>query len=476
MNRLTVRAAESPPPPPSPGPAHTRDHPKGNPVRLRHTLAAGLAVALVSGLTGAVSWADEPPSQGEVEAAESAARSKARAVAGVKADLAVANARLETSAVAAAQAAEAYNGALWQLEEAKAAATDARAAADGAATDVRRQQRAYGDALVRSYQSSPEIAGVAAVLDSDGIEAFVQQRVTMDNAVGALEGRYDRFRASATVAELSSRQAETAEAEAAALEEKSRTLRDAAAGAATAALAEAEAIATRKTELIAELATLEGISVELATRRQQALEEKAAEEAEEARRREQQREQERQPDPAPAPQPQPNPQPKPEPKPEPAPSDEPRPAPQPEPKPEPKPQPKPQPQPDPAPVPAPAPAKGAAAAANYAAAQLGEPYVWGAAGPSSWDCSGLTMKAWAAGGKSLPHWSVGQYRATTPIKASNLRKGDLVFWSNTSNPDTIFHVALYVGDGQIIHAPRTGRPVVRESMYYWRSPNFFTRP
>ncbi|TKI64370.1 C40 family peptidase [Nocardioides jishulii] len=439
-------------------------------MRLRHTLAAGLAVALVSGLTGAVSWADEPPSQGEVEAAESAARSKARAVAGVKADLAVANARLETSAVAAAQAAEAYNGALWQLEEAKAAAMDARAAADAAATGVRRQQRAYGDALVRSYQSSPEIAGVAAVLESDGIQAFVQQRVTMDNAVGALEGRYDQFRASATVAELSSRQAETAEAEAAALEKKSRTLRDAAAGAATTALAEAEAIAARKTELIAELATLEGISVELATRRQQALEAKAAEEAEEARRREQQREQERQPDPAPAPQPTPQPTPSPKPEPKPAPSDEPRPTPAPAPAP------KPQPKPDPAPVPAPAPAKGAAAAANYAAAQLGEPYVWGAAGPNSWDCSGLTMKAWAAGGKSLPHWSVGQYRATTPIKASNLRKGDLVFWSNTSNPDTIFHVALYVGDGQIIHAPRTGRPVVRESMYYWRSPNFFTRP
>lgn len=112
----------------------------------------------------------------------------------------------------------------------------------------------------------------------------------------------------------------------------------------------------------------------------------------------------------------------------------------------------------------------------FAEQQLGEPYVWGAAGPNAWDCSGLTMRAWAAGGKSLPHWSVGQYRATTPVKASALRPGDLVFWSNSSNPDSIFHVALYAGDGMIIHAPRTGRPVVKESMYYWRSPNFFTRP
>lgn len=112
----------------------------------------------------------------------------------------------------------------------------------------------------------------------------------------------------------------------------------------------------------------------------------------------------------------------------------------------------------------------------FAERQLGEPYVWGAAGPNAWDCSGLTMQAWAQGGKSLPHWSVGQYRATTPVKASALRAGDLVFWSSSSNPDTIFHVALYVGDGMIVHAPRTGRPVVKESMYYWRSPNFFTRP
>ncbi|GGD13742.1 C40 family peptidase [Nocardioides daphniae] len=438
-------------------------------MRLRHTLAAGLTLALVSGLT-AVAHADDTPSQNEVEAAESAARAKARDVAVVKADLALANARLESSAVAAAQAAEAYNGALWQLEEAKAAAKEARRAADDAAGDVRRQQREYGDALVRSYQSSPEIAGVAAVLESDGVQSFIEQRVTMDNAVDALEGRYDRFRASATVAELSSVRAETAEDEASALEEESRELRDAAAGAASAAIAEAEQIAARKTELINELAELEGISVELATRRQQALEEKAAEEAERARRQEQ----ERQPDPAPAPQPAPDPQPEPQPKPKPDPSDEPKPEPAPEP--DPKPEPKPDPKPAPAPAPAPTPAKGASAAVNFAAAQLGEPYVWGAAGPNAWDCSGLTMKAWAAGGKSLPHWSVGQYRATTPIKASSLRKGDLVFWSNTSDPSTIFHVALYAGDGQIIHAPRTGRPVVKESMYYWRSPNFFTRP
>ena len=82
--------------------------------------------------------------------------------------------------------------------------------------------------------------------------------------------------------------------------------------------------------------------------------------------------------------------------------------------------------------------------------------------------------AWAAGGVALPHSSVGQYAASTPIDASALQPGDLLFWGST--PGSIYHVALYVGGDQMIHAPRTGRPVVRESMYYWRTPDFSARP
>ncbi|MFI2707855.1 C40 family peptidase, partial [Nocardioides sp. CER28] len=130
-------------------------------------------------------------------------------------------------------------------------------------------------------------------------------------------------------------------------------------------------------------------------------------------------------------------------------------------------------EPDPDP---PAPSGGASAAIAFARAQLGEPYVWGAAGPSSWDCSGLTMKAWAAGGRSLPHYSVAQYEQSTPIRASQLRPGDLVFWGDSDSPSSIFHVALYIGDGRILHAPRTGEPVQEASMYYWTPPNFYARP
>ena len=86
------------------------------------------------------------------------------------------------------------------------------------------------------------------------------------------------------------------------------------------------------------------------------------------------------------------------------------------------------------------------------------------------------MGAWRAGGTSLPHYSVAQYQQSTPISASALRPGDLVFWGSSSSPSSIYHVALYVGDGRIVHAPRTGRPVTEESMYYWIAPNFFARP
>jgi cell wall-associated NlpC family hydrolase len=86
------------------------------------------------------------------------------------------------------------------------------------------------------------------------------------------------------------------------------------------------------------------------------------------------------------------------------------------------------------------------------------------------------MGAWRAGGISLPHYSVAQYEESTPISSSALRPGDLVFWGSSSSPSSIYHVALYVGNGMIIQAPRTGEDVQEVSMYYWISPNFFARP
>ncbi|MGH3357953.1 MAG: NlpC/P60 family protein, partial [Nocardioidaceae bacterium] len=93
----------------------------------------------------------------------------------------------------------------------------------------------------------------------------------------------------------------------------------------------------------------------------------------------------------------------------------------------------------------------AATAIAFAEGQLGDPYVYGAAGPDSWDCSGLTSGAWAAAGVALPRSSSSQAAVGTPVSTSDMEPGDLVFYYSP-----ISHVALYVGDGTIIHAPHTG--------------------
>ncbi|MBB6040020.1 C40 family peptidase [Phytomonospora endophytica] len=92
-------------------------------------------------------------------------------------------------------------------------------------------------------------------------------------------------------------------------------------------------------------------------------------------------------------------------------------------------------------------------AVSFAYGAIGIPYVFGATGPDGYDCSGLTMAAWAAAGVSLPHYTVDQWNATTPISKGDLRPGDLVFYAGLG------HVAIYVGDGQVIHAPQPGESV-----------------
>jgi len=124
---------------------------------------------------------------------------------------------------------------------------------------------------------------------------------------------------------------------------------------------------------------------------------------------------------------------------------------------------------------APAPKGAAATAVRFALDQLGDPYVWAAAGPDQWDCSGLTMAAWAAAGRSLPHYSAAQYLAATPVTQDRLRPGDLVFWAGGGGPGAIFHVALYLGAGQVVHAPRPGTQVRIEDMHAWAEPDYFGR-
>ncbi len=94
------------------------------------------------------------------------------------------------------------------------------------------------------------------------------------------------------------------------------------------------------------------------------------------------------------------------------------------------------------------------AAVAFATAQIGKPYVWGATGPGSYDCSGLTSKAWAAAGRPIPRTSQEQWRLLPRIDIQDMRPGDLIIYHADAS-----HVGMYVGDGAIVHSPRPGRHV-----------------
>lgn len=443
-------------------------------VLLRPGLPLTLAAALLAGpgLVGPSATADETtpvPSRQDVRDARRAAADAAQDVAGVQAALAAAQRRLAASAIAAERAEEAYNGARYRAVLAAQAADRAARRSEVAAADLEKQRSAYAEAVTAGVEMAPGLTALAALSSADGVESLMHRASALGNAQTAMDVQYQRFHAAAVLADVADRQARSTDEAARKAKDEAGSARAAARRSADAAAAQARAIAAERTVLVRRLARLQGISVATAAARQHALEERAAQEAA------------AQAVAATAP---------------PAPigsqsggrsgaqagssagggsreQDAPSgssgstgssgsSAPQPT-------------TPPPA-APAPPPAAGADAAIAFARQQLGEPYVWGAAGPDAWDCSGLTMRAWAAGGKTLPHYSVAQYEQSTPIRASQLRPGDLVFWGDSDDASSIYHVALYIGDGRIIHAPRTGQPVQEASLYYWTAPNFYARP
>ncbi len=431
--------------------------------------AAALCLALAAGVaTTQVAHADEDtplPSRSEVRAAEQAVAVRTDDVASIQAAIDAANDRLRASSIAAAQAAEAFNGARYEAGLARAAAREAEREEAAAAADVARLREVYASSVVTSVQSMPTLNAVSGVMESEGILDVLERMDTMRDTESALDSNYDEFKAASARATEASDLAAEARTQAERTETAARDARDEAQHAADAAASEAQTVAAEKSSLLADLARLQDISVGLAERRQAGLEAAAAAAAaDRAAAAQAAAEQEAAAAAAAA-----------EEEEEAPPADEAAPeAPAPE-----------------APATeqpaaeehagashptAPPASSGASAAIAFAREQIGEPYVWGAAGPGSWDCSGLTMGAWQRGGTSLPHYSVAQYDASTPISAGELEPGDLVFWGSSSSSSSIYHVALYIGDGRMIHAPRTGRPVAEESLYYWTPPNFFARP
>jgi cell wall-associated NlpC family hydrolase len=416
----------------------------------RGVVAFAVAIATVLCLTTSAG-ADEhtpAPTKAQVDHAKAVAAKKAGDVASLQARLAVANSQLHDAAEKAEVASEAYNGAMFRLSQARAETAKAKAEAAAAAAHVEEQRAGIASLVTQSYQDGSSLANMTAFLGADGVESVMGRIGAVQSAADSMQAKYDEFTALGAMARVARAKAEKAEKAQEKLAKKAAALRDAAAEAADEAQSRASVIAGERTQLIKELAAAQKISVGLAVRRQQSLEQIAQQKAaaaaakaaaEKARHDAEQQAQDKD-------------------------------------------------QTDHElenlpeeggwELPGLAAPRGTAAgglkAVQYAKAQLGDMYLWAADGPDRWDCSGLTMMAWKSAGVSLVHYSAAQYQQTMHLNVGNLRPGDLVFWG--TSPNTIHHVAMYVGNGQIIHAPRTGEPVQINSMYYWIPPNFFGRP
>jgi cell wall-associated NlpC family hydrolase len=438
---------------------------------------AALTVCVSLGLTGLPAASGAPdqgaghggdrafPSKKQVDDARARAAHKADQVGVIKGRLAAANQRLEAASLAAEQASEAYNGAMWRLAEAKRRYRGAVADAERARRTVREQRSRIGALVAQSYQNGGDLTALKAMMSADGPAGVLDQFAGFQGASTSLQADYKRFAAAESLAKVFEAKAKAAKTEQVRLATLARQARARAVAAANAAQAQTDAIAALQDQLVRQLARAQHISVSLARQRQSALEEIARKRAEERARqaalaaaRAKARAEAKaaaaarkaahhshngggsngsggsggsgggftsSPPPA-------------------------------------------------APSPPPSRSGGAGQAIGFAKAQLGEPYQWGAAGPSTWDCSGLTMQAWASAGRYLPHYSVAQYESGTPIPVSAAKPGDLYFWSSNGAPSGIHHVALALGGGQFIEAPHTGAFVRYNSVYSWY-PNFAVR-
>ena len=478
--------------------------------RIGTTGLAGLLVVCLSGSAALVAHADPTPpvipSKSDVDAARQAAAAKAAQVSAIETRLAGATERLETLGREAGRAAEAYNGAVYKLQQAQAEATAAAARSAKAQQTLEQQRRRIGLFAAASYQGGGEVARIGPLFTADGPQELLDSAGAARSVSTAMQGSYLRFTASQVVANAFKMQAEDALARVKAATEAAAAAKRRAEEAVQAQSAAVASMGTERKRMIGQLATLRQTSYQVADQRQRGLEElarqkaaaaaerraeqlrkraaeraaadaarraaeaadearkqsdsardkaraerarkaaeraaKAAEETKKAKTRKAQEEARRRAEQA---------------------ADE-----------------------------AEREARrkkkddggsssgtrsGARQAIDFARDQIGEPYIWAAAGPDSWDCSGLTMKAWRKSGVRLPHYSAAQYEQTRKIDEDELRPGDLVFWANDAgDPSTIFHVGLYIGGGEMIHAPRPGSSVRTNSIYYWEDPDFFSRP
>lgn len=465
-------------------------------LRSRASVAAA-ALLLVVVPVGAASAA---PTEDEVREARAAADAAAGSVASIEVELASLTAAQDAAWQTVQAAGEDYAAALELAEATRAAAEAAQARSAEADADREVARSELGTVAMGAHRSGGTMAQLGAMLDADGFEDLVQRSAALDRLGAQADRAVQRFTAADLAARTLLRLADVAATAAQNATAAAASALQVAEDAQADAEAQVAVAQQQRAVLVAELAALRGTAVAVEQARQDALEQQRQERAEAAAAAARGVERDGTPaddaraDGAPdatppaqgsegsAPSRPADPPSRPADPPS-GPADPPtgpadpptRPADPPArpdpPAPDPPPS-RPSPTPPPATTPPPKPpsdpyglgtgsqrgsaAQGSAAVA-WAVEQVGKPYVWGGTGPGGFDCSGLTSQAWRAAGVTINRTSRDQYTQVRKIRYADMRPGDLIFYgSDTSRPSSITHVAMFVGNGQMVEAPRPG--------------------
>lgn len=449
----------------------------------RSTVAVVLASMVLS--ANPVAFADGP-SQDDINKSKQKEASTSASIASLEARLATLKANTENATMKAQIATEDYLQSLDALNKAKAATAAARAKATAATKQTHQARKSLSDVVVQTYQDGGNPFDlVSPYLTGRSLGDIASQKAALDRAGENTDAKLQKVQALQSVATTMEGIAAQKESAQRTATQKTEATKNAAQAAANAAQAAQSQATSQRANLISQLAAQRNTTVALETQRQEQLEQaeqnrkneearkQAQQAAAQAKAKEEQEKQNEakaketasptpsQPDPQPsqtaAPEPAPSQTTTPEPAPSPSETSQPAPAPAPEP--EPAPAPTPEPDPEPEPDPTPAPSGGADVAIAKAYTFIGVDYVWGGESYSGVDCSGLAMLSWAAAGVSLTHSSRAQYWEGTHVSLDSVQPGDLIFWSSDGSAGSIYHVAIYLGNDQMIEAPTFGVPV-----------------
>ena len=432
-------------------------------MRRRGTIRTGLTAIAACALLVLPQMAQAAPSEEEIAAAQAAEEAAKMSVAQIEVKLAEVSASAATATQNAQIAGENLNEANIALAEATATATQASAEADAAEAAFQEGKQQIASVAQAAYRGGGgTLDSLAPYLDSDGLRSVETKQAGINSFSSSAEAKMQNVAALEQVAKVTRDAANTALAsqQAATNEVQART--DAANQAAAAAQNEAAIVAAQRSAYVQELATKQKTTVDLVNQREAALEaerqeaariaaEQAAAAAEAKRQADAAAAAERQAAAAAAQASSSS-----------SSSDDE--------------------DDDDYSYSAPsysyeepsysAPSYsggGASTAIATAQSYLGVPYVWGGESYGGVDCSGLTMLAWGSAGVDLPHLSRAQYSYGTHVPIGSMEAGDLIFWSSNGSQSGIYHVAIYLGGGQMIEAPTFGVPVRITGVYSWGS-------